>query len=109
MKRVILLLVILATGAAVVAAIVFGWVVPRGMSKGSPATALTLSVIAALLLLPAFWSMLPLLLGVGGVMVGAACVGFAPKRAYAAIGLGALTVAGYLYLYVVVATIMGDL
>ncbi len=66
-------------------------------------------MVAALLLLPAFWSMLPLLLGVGGVMIGAACAGFAPKRAYAAIGLGALTVAGYLYLYVVVATIMGDL
>jgi hypothetical protein len=96
-------------GAAVVAAVVYGWVVPRGLSKGAPGTALTLSAVAALLLLPAFWSMLPLVLGVAGAMLGRACAGHAPKRGYAAIGLGAISVAGYLVLYVVLGLVMGDL
>lgn len=95
--------------AAVVGLAVFGWVVPQGITRGAPATALALSTIAAVLFLPAYWSMLPLLLGVAGVMLGYACIAYAPKRAYAAMGLGGLTVAGFFYLYLVVSLIMNDL
>jgi hypothetical protein len=102
-------IVVVLGGAALVAAVVFGWVVPRGMSKGAPAAAVTCSAVAALVLVPAFWSMLPLLLGLAGAMLGRACVGFAPKRGYAAIGIGALAVLGYLYLYLYVWLVMGDL
>jgi hypothetical protein len=100
---------VVLVAAAIVALGVYGWLVPRGTATGTPGTALGLSVVAALLLLPAFWSMLPLLLGVAGVMIGRACTGFASKRSYAAVGLGAIAVAGYLYLYVVLGLIMGDL
>jgi CBS domain containing-hemolysin-like protein len=101
--------VIVLVVAAVVGAVVFGWLVPRGMTTGAPGAAVGLSAVAVLLLLPAFWSMLPLLLGVAGAMLGRACVEHAPKRSYAAIALGAISVVGYLVLYVVVGLIMGDL
>ena len=102
-------IVVVLCGAAVVAAIVYGWVVPRGILKGAPTTAVVLSALAVLVLPPAFWSMLPLLLGLAGVVLGRSCTGFATKRAYAAIGLGALAVAGYLFLYLYVWLVMGEL
>lgn len=95
--------------AGVVALAVFGWLVPQGMAKGAPGTALAMSVVGALLFMPAFWSMLPLLLGVAGAMLGYACVSHSPKRAYAAMGLGGLTAAAFFFLYVVVGVIMNDL
>jgi hypothetical protein len=101
-------LIVLA-GAAVVSVVVFGWLLPRGLTKGAPSTALALSAVATVLLLPAFWSMLPLVLGVAGVMLGQACAAHAPKRGYAAVGLGALAVTGYLFIYVVLGLVMGDL
>lgn len=91
---------------AVVALVVFGWLVPTRTVTGAPATALTLGIIATLLVLPAFWSGLPLLLGVAGVMIGRASRG---KRAGAGVVLGALASAAYLYLYVVVDMIQGKL
>lgn len=96
-------------GAGLVALVVFGWAVPRGMASGAPGLALAFSVIGALLLLPAFWSIVPLLLGVAAVMLGRSSIGHAPKRSYAAIGLGAVTVGGYLFLYLVLGLLMGDL
>jgi len=92
--------------AAVVAAVLFGWLVPTRAAQGAPATALTLGVLAALLVLPAFWSGLPLLLGVAGVLVGRASSG---KRAVAGVALGALATAVYLYLYVVVGLVQDKL
>ena len=102
-------IVIVLGGAALVGLVVFGWAVPRGMAMGAPAMALGFSAVGALLLLPAFWAIVPFQLGLAGVMVGLASVGVAPKRSYAAIALGALTVAGYLVLYLLVGLMMNDL
>lgn len=102
-------IVVVLSVAAIVAIGVFGWVVPQGMAKGAPGTALALSVVGALLFLPAFWSMLPLLLGVAGAMLGYACIGHAPKRAYAAMGLGGLAAGAFFFLYVVVGVFMDAL
>lgn len=95
--------------AAVVAIGLFGWLLPLRMVAGAPGTALTLSVLAVPLTLVAFWSGVPVLLGVAGAMLGAASVGAGRNRSYAAVGLGALAVTGYLVLYVVVGLLMGDL
>lgn len=95
--------------AAVVALGLFGWLLPTRMVTGAPGTALALAVLAVPLTLFAFWSGIPVLLGVAGVMLGAASIEVGRKRAYAAIGLGALAVTGYLVLYVVVGLVMGDL
>jgi hypothetical protein len=95
--------------AAVVAIGLFGWLLPSRMVAGAPGTALTLSVLAVPLTVVAFWSGVPVLLGVAGAMLGAASVGAGRNRSYAAVGLGALAVTGYLVLYVVVGLLMGDL
>lgn len=102
-------IVVVLSIAGLVALAVFGWLLPQGMAKGAPGTAVALSGVGALLFFPAFWSMLPLLLGVGGAMLGYACIGHAPKRAYAAMGLGGITAVGFLYLYIVVGVIMDAL
>lgn len=91
-------------------AVVFGVVVPRALRKDSAGgTALGLSVPALLLVLPAFWSGLPLVLGVGGLVVGnagrtarsgsgkcivAVVVGGLAVLAYAAIYVGDLGISG---------------
>lgn len=95
--------------AGVVALVLFGWVLPTQMVKGAPGLALTLSVLAVLLTMPAFWSGLPAILGVAGAMLGAAGVSVARKRSYAAVGLGGLAVTAYVVLYVLVGLIMNDL
>ena len=95
--------------AAVVAIGLFGWLLPGRMVTGAPGTALTLSALAVPLTVVAFWSGVPVLLAVAGAMLGAASIEAGRKRAYAAMGLGALAVTGYLVLYVVVGLIMGDL
>ena len=51
-----------------IAATVFFLVVPRGVRSGRPAVpALVCSIIGLLLVFPAFWSGLPIVLGVGGL------------------------------------------
>jgi hypothetical protein len=88
---------------AVATALVFGLVVPRALRKESAGgTGLGLSIPALLLLLPAFWSGLPLLLGVAGLVVGNAGRK-APSGAgkcIAAVVLGALAAVGYLAIYI---------
>ena len=61
---------LVVTGIIVVSsAVVFGVVVPRALAKGgSPATALTLSLLG-LLLAAAYWSGLPPVLAIGGIVV----------------------------------------
>ncbi len=91
-------------GAIVLAtALVFGLVVPRALRKESAGgTALGLSIPALVLLVPAFWSGLPLVLGVAGFVVGNAGRK-APSGAgkcIAAVVLGALAAVGYLAIYV---------
>lgn len=87
----------------IVGAVAFGLVVPRALRKESAGgTALGLSVPAILLMVPAFWSGLPLVLGVAGLVVGSAGR-HAPRgagKSIAAIVLGALAAVGYLAVYV---------
>lgn len=74
------------------AAVVFGWVVRRGLRKESAAwTALVLSVLG-LLSIAVFWSGLPPVLAGGGIALGWASR-HAPRsrwEAWAAVALGAL-------------------
>lgn len=88
----------------VAAAVLFGLVVPRGLRRESAGrTACVLGALGLLLLVPAFWSGLPLLLG-----AAAALLGFAGRRAargsgpaIAGLVLGLLTVVGYAAIYAV--------
>ena len=95
---------LLTCGLVVLAAgLVFGWVVPRGLRRpNTAATALTMSVIGALLVVPVFWSGVPLVLGVGGALLGWAgrdATGGTGKN-QAAVILGVLTVVAVLAIYV---------
>ena len=88
---------------AVATVVVFGFVVPRALRKESAGgTALGLAIPALVLLLPAFWSGLPLVLGVAGMVVGS--VGRkAPSgggKCIAAAVLGTLAAVGYLAIYI---------
>ncbi len=94
--------VVLAILAAVVVG-VYGFLVPRRLARPSAGgTALTLSLIAAVLLLPAFWSGLPLALGVAGAMLGYAGRN-APTgsgKSTAALVIGMIAGIGYFAVYV---------
>lgn len=57
----------------VIAAIVFFLIVPRGERSNRPAVpGLVCSIIGLLLVFPAFWSGLPIVLGAGGSVLGQA-------------------------------------
>lgn len=94
---------IVSAVVAVATALVFGVVVPRGLATEAPGKrALALAIPALVLTLPAFWSGLPLVLGVGGVVLGNAGRN-APRhggKAMAALVVGAIAVLGYLAIYV---------
>lgn len=97
--------------AFVAAVVVYGWVVPRALDRDSaPKTALTMSVIAALVVLPAFWSGLPLVLGAAGAIVGYAGRGAAKGSglSIAAMLIGVLSVLGYLTIYIVDGLMFGN-
>jgi peptidoglycan/LPS O-acetylase OafA/YrhL len=87
----------------VAAGLLFGLVVPRGLRHESAGgRGIAMGVIALLLVMPAFWTGLPLQLG-----VAAALLGFAGKRAShgsgkatASLVLGTLAVVAYLAVYV---------
>lgn len=86
---------------AVAAAVVYGWVVPRGLQReAAGATALTLSTLGLLTVL-AFWSGLPPILAGGGALLGWAGRDAERGRGMcrAAIGIGALALVGYLVIY----------
>ncbi len=87
---------------AVAAGLVFGLVVPRALRKDSAGgTALGLSVPAALLTLPAFWTGLPLVLGVAGIIVGngGRTARSGAGKCIAALVIGALAILTYLTIY----------
>jgi len=94
---------VVAVATTVCAALVFGVVVPTAIRKQRPGrTALWLSVPALLILVPAFWSGLPMVLGAAGALLGNA-----GRRTHTGAGqstaglvLGALAVIGYLMIYV---------
>jgi len=86
---------------AVAAAVVFGWVVPRGLQReAAGATALTLSILG-LLTVAAFWSGLTPILASGGALLGWAGRDAERGRGMcrAAIGIGALALTAYLVIY----------
>lgn len=96
-------LLVVAGVLVLTAGLVFGLVVPRALRKDSAGgTALGLSIPALLLLLPAFWSGLPLVLGVAGAMVGNAGrrATTGAGKCIAAVVLGTLAAIGYLAIYV---------
>jgi len=93
--------------SAVATVLVFGLVVPWALRKESAGgTALALSIPALLLVVPAFWSGLPFVLGVAGMVVGNAGRR-APKGGVACIVatvLGALAAVAYVTIYISDAT-----
>jgi hypothetical protein len=94
---------IVMTGIVLSVIGVYGFLLPRKLAQpGAGSTALILSIIAALLLVPAFWSGLPLILGAAGVLLG-----YAGRRALsgagrsiAAVLIGLLVSIGYVAIYV---------
>ncbi len=97
---------------AVATALVFGVLLRKALRKPSAGgTALGLSVPAVLLTLPAFWSGLPLILGVAGAMLGYAGRGAASGsgKSIVACALGLLAAVAYLTIYVVDGLILGHL
>ena len=95
---------ILVVMAIVVAAVVgvYGFLLPRALGRESAGgTALTLSLVAAALTLPAFWSGLPLVLGVAGTMLGYAgrSAASGSGKSIAAVALGSLAALMYVSIY----------
>lgn len=89
--------------SAVVAGGVFGLVLPRALREESaPRRALTLAVLGLLLVVPAFWSGLPMVLGSAGALLGYAGRNAVQgaKGCITAAVIGALAVIGYLSTYV---------
>jgi hypothetical protein len=88
---------------AVATALVFGLVVPRALrTESAGGTALGLAIPALVLLLPAFWSGLPLVLGVAGLLVGSAGrrASSGAGKCIAAVVLGTLAAVGYVAIYI---------
>lgn len=99
LREVVVVLAVLVT----VVVGVYGYLLPRALSRPSaPGTALTLSVVAAVLLLPAFWSGLPLALGVAGALLGHAGRDAVDgsRTSVAAMLIGVLACVGYVAVYV---------
>jgi hypothetical protein len=93
-----------------VTALVVGVVMPRALRKESAGgTALGLSIPAILLALPAFWSGLPLVLGVAGLVVGnhGRLASSGARKSIVAVVLGSIAVLVYLAIYVM-SGIAGD-
>jgi hypothetical protein len=75
---------------AVACAVVFGVIVPRAMARGgSPGTALTLSLLG-LVLAAAYWSGIPPVLALGGVVLARRSAPGGVTRAALAVGVLAL-------------------
>jgi hypothetical protein len=71
-------------------AVVFGWVLPRATARGgSPRTALTLSLLG-LLFAAAYWSGLPPVLAIGGIVLGRRSGDDGLARGAVAVGILAL-------------------
>lgn len=82
--------------------LVFGLVLPRALRKESAGgTSLALSIPAALLVVPAFWAGIPFVLGLGGMVVGAAGrqAHTGSGKAIAGLVIGALAALAYLVIF----------
>lgn len=88
---------------AVVTGIVFGFAVPRSLRGERPGRpALAYAIVAALVIVPAFWTGLPLVLGVAAMILGNAgrTARTGAGASIAALVLGALASLFYLSIYV---------
>jgi hypothetical protein len=95
------ILLVLAVLAGTVGG-VYGWLIPARLRAGQVATpALVLSVAGLALVVPAFWSAVPLALGAAGALLGQAgrTSPSGSGRSIAAVGIGALAVVGYFATY----------
>jgi hypothetical protein len=89
---------------AVVTALVFGLVVARGLRHESAGgRGLAMGILGLLLVVPAFWTGLPLLLGTGSALLGSAGrrASTGSAKATAAMVVGVLAVVAYAAIYVV--------
>ncbi len=87
---------------AVASALVFGWIVPRGLRKESAGWAAVALSVLGFLTIATFWSGLPPVLAVGGITLGWA--GRNARRGgflcRAAIVIGGIAIAGDIAVYV---------
>ena len=88
---------------AVVTGVVYGFAVPRSLQGERPGRpALAYAIVAALLAVPAFWTGLPLVLGVAAMILGNAgrTARSGAGASIAALVIGALASLFYLSIYV---------
>ena len=88
---------------AVATALVFGLIVARGLRHESAGgRGLALGILGLLLVVPAFWTGLPLLLGTGSALLGSAGrrAPTGSAKATAALVVGVLAVVAYAAIYV---------
>ena len=87
---------------AVVTALVFGLIVARGLRQSAGGRGLALGILGLLLVVPAFWTGLPLLLGTGSALLGSAGrrASTGSAKATAALVVGVLAVVAYAAIYV---------
>ncbi len=87
----------------VVTALVYGLALPRALRRDDQGTAaLSFSIPAVLLTMPAFWSGLPLVLGVAGILAGNAGrrAPTGSGKSIVGLALGAVAVLGYLAIFI---------
>lgn len=97
--------------AVLVAAAVYGALVPWALRREhAGGTALAVSVLAVLITWPAFWSGLPFVLGIAGIVLGHA--GRSARRgaglSIVGLALGALAAAGYLAIFILDGIVAGN-
>ena len=81
--------------------LIYGVLLPRKLRRPSAHAALAVSITGAVLILPAFWSGLPMVMGVAGVILGTDALRGGKKRStsIAAIVVGISAFLGYLIVY----------
>lgn len=102
---------VVAAVTLIAAAVVFAVVVPIALRRGrTGGLSLALAIPAVVLVLPAFWSGLPLVLGAGGALLGASGRASGHRSASSTAGLviGLVAVAAYLGLYLFDTLINGN-
>jgi len=82
--------------------LVYGVLLPKKLRRPNARVAMILSAVAGASVVPAFWSALPLLLGVAGAILGYAAwkADQRPRTAVGAMVIGVLSALGYFVVYV---------
>ena len=82
--------------------VVYGVLLPRKLRRPDARVAMILSAAAGASVVPAFWSALPVLLGVAGVILGYAAwrADQRPRTAIGAMVIGVLATLGYFVVYI---------